>query len=880
MRKKRPIYDLLSSSSEEDGDEEEEPERPAAQKRRRAANEPPSRAPRARRGASSDDGWTTSFRAEDSRPSGPSSSDDDDDSSSDDDDVLRDLSSYNWLTSSTRKSKLRFLEEKVDNDPDRALQMLLWDLRFGYDLKAHQFEAVRFVAGYGERFPFAAARGREGNNCGGKKGQAKGGTKAPDAEASGSDDDSDSSSDSSSDQDSDAEGRGGSEAEEDDEREEEEDLADDLLRPDEVGRAARTRALDRKELLLSGKRRGMILADEMGLGKTIESLAGAILRDARKTPGRKRLPTLIVAPQDGVQAQWVESLKVAGVDASRIATSVKADARRRASGKGGRGGRRLDHGRRSAQFVVCTRYKIQTEMRRLFDYSKTKELQANQKRSLLFSDVPTALVKKLRHEYNVDKGKESSFAHGRGSDSKEDRVTRLIRESLGAKNGLGHVFETVIIDEAHFLRNVLAYWGMGAALLGAQAKRIALLSGTPYNNSHKDMSALMTYIDPRSPASRVKWWERATARKNRRDVVSAVSDWRKAYMLRRTKDVIQLPPRTTTLAGVPMNPSELGIYEHYESVFLLVLNQYQEDDFGDRRKELLEIMMACMACMRMALIHPLLPGGREATMCFSPSRRHLLNREEKKDKCVFCCDHYPSQKAREFDAKMADKVKEEVGESVYQDLLQLAEGTRLDDDIMEELDEELSINVRTGKRDDEKGPIVELGSDYCRAAGSECRHFGHESCIENVKAEGGDLFCPRCLDLESRTTTGGSKRETYCGRIGTHYSSSKGFTTSAKIDKIIEWIQMVPKSDKAIIMSFFKGILDLVEGIMVEDLGIECARYDGDIAKEKRALDLKRFQKEGTCRFLLASVPSGGTGLNITEANHICFIDRWFNPQM
>jgi len=50
---------------------------------------------------------------------------------------------------------------------------------------------------------------------------------------------------------------------------------------------------------------------------------------------------------------------------------------------------------------------------------------------------------------------------------------------------------------------VLAFWGIGTALLGAQTKRVILLTGTPYNNSHRDMAALMTYIDPRHPSAKV-----------------------------------------------------------------------------------------------------------------------------------------------------------------------------------------------------------------------------------------------------------------------------------------------------------------------------------------------------------------------------------------
>lgn len=121
----------------------------------------------------------------------------------------------------------------------------------------------------------------------------------------------------------------------------------------------------------------------------------------------------------------------------------------------------------------------------------------------------------------------------------------------------------------------------------------------------------------------------------------------------------------------------------------------------------------------------------------------------------------------------------------------------------------------------------------------------------------------------------------YCLDIQTHVDdpNARGFTASAKIEKAIEWFQTtVPKSDKAIFLSFFKGSLDLIEGILVSKFGIDCARYDGDVSKEARTSDLQRFKTSSTCRVLLATVQSGGTGLNITEANHVCFLDRWFNP--
>jgi SNF2 family DNA or RNA helicase len=186
----------------------------------------------------------------------------------------------------------------------------------------------------------------------------------------------------------------------------------------------------------------------------------------------------------------------------------------------------------------------------------------------------------------------------------------------------------------------------------------------------------------------------------------------------------------------------------------------------------------------------------------------------------------------------------------------------------------------------EKGQLVELDHDLCQAAGSDCRHFAHKKCLAAFLENGCDQ-CPRCYDLSSRIHisnkegVGNVGHRVYCSNTQTNVSGLNRFTASAKIVKAIEWFQTtVPDDEKAIILSFFKGSLDLVEAILTEELGIDCARYDGDVGKETRAEDLKRFQTSSTCRVLLASVQSGGTGLNITQANHVCFLDRWFNPQV
>ena len=65
------------------------------------------------------------------------------------------------------------------------------------------------------------------------------------------------------------------------------------------------------------------------------------------------------------------------------------------------------------------------------------------------------------------------------------------------------------------------------------------------------------------------------------------------------------------------------------------------------------------------------------------------------------------------------------------------------------------------------------------------------------------------------------------------------------------------------------GLLNFIGG-KVEGLG--------DL-KDDRARELEDFKKDPKKMVLLCTIGSGGVGLNIVEANHVFFVDPWFNPQ-
>ena len=132
------------------------------------------------------------------------------------------------------------------------------------------------------------------------------------------------------------------------------------------------------------------------------------------------------------------------------------------------------------------------------------------KAKTLFRKVPLLLIAKLQNQYQAGKGKtKNRFIQEK--EKVQDCVCRLVckGKNRNQEEVPQFTFQTIIVDEAHFCKNVLAYWGLGLALLGTQTRRSVLLTGTPYNNGPHDMTALMTYIDPSHEASTIGWWERA-----------------------------------------------------------------------------------------------------------------------------------------------------------------------------------------------------------------------------------------------------------------------------------------------------------------------------------------------------------------------------------
>ena len=85
----------------------------------------------------------------------------------------------------------------------------------------------------------------------------------------------------------------------------------------------------------------------------------------------------------------------------------------------------------------------------------------------------------------------------------------------------------------------------------------------------------------------------------------------------------------------------------------------------------------------------------------------------------------------------------------------------------------------------------------------------------------------------------------------------------------------VADGHKALVFSQWTGMLDLVEPHL-ERHGIRFARIDG--STRDRAAVVDAFQDEAGPPVLLISLTAGGTGLNLTAADHVFLLDPWWNP--
>ena len=104
---------------------------------------------------------------------------------------------------------------------------------------------------------------------------------------------------------------------------------------------------------------------------------------------------------------------------------------------------------------------------------------------------------------------------------------------------------------------------------------------------------------------------------------------------------------------------------------------------------------------------------------------------------------------------------------------------------------------------------------------------------------------------------------------------------SGKLVRLTEMLEELAESgDRSLIFTQFAQMGDLLQHHLEETLGREILYLHGGTPKKRRDAMVQRFQSgdaDAPPIFVL-SLKAGGTGLNLTGANHVFHFDRWWNP--
>jgi superfamily II DNA or RNA helicase len=99
---------------------------------------------------------------------------------------------------------------------------------------------------------------------------------------------------------------------------------------------------------------------------------------------------------------------------------------------------------------------------------------------------------------------------------------------------------------------------------------------------------------------------------------------------------------------------------------------------------------------------------------------------------------------------------------------------------------------------------------------------------------------------------------------------------STKLSTLMESLtEAAAEGHKALVFSQWTSLLDRVEPAL-EDAGLTFTRLDGS-TKDRGAV-VAQFQDAGGPPVMLLSLKAGGTGLNLTAADHVFLLDPWWNP--
>ncbi|NXK07579.1 HLTF factor, partial [Herpetotheres cachinnans] len=384
----------------------------------------------------------------------------------------------------------------------------------------------------------------------------------------------------------------------------------------------------------------------------------------------------------------------------------------------------------------------------------------------------------------------------------------------------------IVLDEGHTIRNPNAQ--QTKAALNLEAHRRWVLTGTPIQNSVKDLWSLISFLKLK-PFTDREWWHRTIQRPVTMGAPGGLGRLQsliRSITLRRTKTskvkgkpVLALPERKVLIQHVTLTEEERQIYQSVKKEGKAAISRFfSEGTVLARYADILAVLLR----LRQLCCHP-----------------HL------------CINTSSSSSSAD------DKTPEELHETLVRKMkLVLSSGS----------DEECAVCLESLTL-----PVI-----------TRCAHVFCKPCIfEVIRSEQPNAKCPLCRNqllvehlvechLEEEIDSSNGEK------------SDQEWISSSKINALMHALIELRRDNptaKCLVVSQFTTFLSLIENPLKES-GFAFTRLDGSMAQKKRVEAIRCFQSSqaGSPTVMLLSLKAGGVGLNLTAASRVFLMDPAWNP--
>ncbi|XP_067851110.1 helicase-like transcription factor isoform X2 [Heptranchias perlo] len=378
----------------------------------------------------------------------------------------------------------------------------------------------------------------------------------------------------------------------------------------------------------------------------------------------------------------------------------------------------------------------------------------------------------------------------------------------------------VVLDEGHTIRNPNAQQTKAALTLNAERRWV--LTGTPIQNSLKDLWSILSFLKLK-PFTDRQWWHRTIQRpvtmgdqhglKRLQALINNITLRRTKTSKVNGKPVIELPGRTVFVQHITLSDEEKQIYESVKNEGRAIIGRYfSEGSIFTHYADVLAILV----WLRQLCCHPRLFANSSAVMGSS--------------------DNATPDELRE---KLVKKIK-----------LVLSYGS----------DEECAICLESLTF-----PVI-----------THCAHVYCRPCIcQVIRSEQPTARCPLCRsEIRVEQLVECPPEETDCAALD---KTQQAWVSSSKVDALMHSLIELRKQDptvKSLVVSQFTAFLTLIETPLRQE-GFAFTRLDGSMPQKRRINAIESFQssKPDSPTIMLLSLKAGGVGLNLTAASRVFLMD-------